>query len=148
MSAETTATESVMEKAGRLRRERAEREAAYAASDAAFELRELELDAKYSAEIGRRGVDWAMVSEAKANVLVIVKLGSDLAFRAYIDAVTTTEGGVDAADLFAFVAPCVVHPGQQEYAEIVRARGFIANRCADAVSSLHLVRQKKVEGKF
>lgn len=140
--------ESTLEKLARLRSEKSAREAAFAEADAAFELLELELDAKYAQELGRRGVDWAMVSEAKAGVLVIVKLGTDLAFRKYIDAVHEAEGGVDAADLFAFVSPCIVYPTQQEYAEIVRARGFIANRCADAVASLHLVRQKKVEGKF
>lgn len=141
-------TETSAEKIARLRREKMEREAAFATDREAFELRELELDARFSAELGRRGTDWVMVSDDRFNAVVVLKRGADLAFRAFCDAATTADGAPAAADLFAFAAPCVVYPSQEEFAELVRARGFISNRCADAVLSLHALRQKKMEGKF
>lgn len=147
MSAATSG-ETQAERLARLRAEKAAREATLEDERVAFELRELELDARYTNELGRSGVDWAMVSDVRLGVIVVVKLGADLAFRRFTDAVATAEGAPDADALFQFTAPCVVYPTQDEYAELVRKRGFVSNRCADAVMSLHAMRQKKIEGKF
>ncbi len=136
------------ERAAELRKEQADRAQKESETTEDFELQELELDSRFSREIGKRGVDWAMVSEARIGVIVIVKLGSDLSFRKYIDAVNNADGGVDPTELFNFVSPSVVYPSQEEYAEIARTRGFIANRCADALGHLHGMREKKQAGKF
>lgn len=136
------------ERAAQLRQEQADREAADKDAEEEFQLQELELVARFAKSHGRQGVDWAMVSDARFRLAVVVKLGSDLAFRKYIDAVNASEGGVDATELYNFVAPCVVHPSQEEYADIARTRGFIANRCAEALSALHGTRQKTQNAKF
>lgn len=110
----------------------------------------LELEAKLAAEHGKEGVDFAIVFDPDLgdDGLIAVKLGSDLAFRKYIDAVSTAEGGVDAENLFHFTAAALVHPSVEQYTQIIRRRGFLANRTADALASLHRVRAKKIEGKF
>lgn len=141
--------ENAQQKLARLRDEKRKREEQIAQADEAFELRELELDDEMSQKLGRRGADWALVSDKPTGTLVVVKRGADLSFRKYVDAIhAADEKGIPSSDLYDFTAPCVVLPSSQEYAELVRKHGFIANRAAQAVASLHGVREKKLEGKF
>lgn len=141
--------ETTAQKAARLRSEKTKRDEAYAVADEAAQLEGLELEARFTEELGRPGVAFAMVdATGQEEGFIVVKLGSDLAFRKYVDAVSNAEGSVDAAELYAFVGPCVVHPSQEQYAEIVRRKGFLANRAAEALASLHGTRKKKLEGKY
>jgi hypothetical protein len=141
--------ETTAQKIARMRAEKLKRQETYAAADEAAQLEGLELEDRFTKELGRLGVAFAMVDATEQQEgFIVVKLGSDLAFRAYVDAVTVGEGSPAAADLYAFVGPCVVHPTLEEYAEIVRRKGFIANRAAEALASLHGTRKKKIDGKF
>jgi hypothetical protein len=139
----------IEDRLAKLRQEKAERDRVWQAKKDAAELQGLELEARFSAELGRMGVDFAMVDATDYEEgFIVVKLGEDLLFRKYVDAVASVEGMVDAADLYNFVAPNVVYPDQATYTQIVRRRGFLANRCADALSALHGVRQKKAVERF
>lgn len=141
--------ETTAQKIARMRADKLKRHESYAETDEAAQLEGLELEEKFTKELGRLGVAFAMVDATEQQEgFIVVKLGSDLSFRAYVDAVTVAEGSPPAADLYAFVGPCVVHPTLEQYADIVRRKGFIANRAADALASLHGTRKKKVEGKF
>ncbi len=145
MSAESNA-----EKLARLRAEKATREAAQTETREAAEIECLELESKFSSELGKLGVDFAMVFDPDlgSDGIIVVKLGSDLAFRRFVDATVSASGLASSADMYEFVAPAVVHPTQEQYAALVRARGGLANRACDALSSLHRIRGKKIEGKF
>ncbi len=145
MSAETSA-----EKLSRLRSEKAMREAAQVETREAAEIECLELESKFSADGSKLGVDFAMVFDPDLGTdgIIVVKLGSDLAFRRFVDATVSASGLASAADMFEFVGPAVVHPTQERYAELVRSRGGLANRACDALSSLHRVSGKKIAGKF
>ncbi len=145
MSAESNA-----EKLARLRAEKATREAAQTETREAAEIECLELESKFSSELGKLGVDFAMVFDPDlgSDGIIVVKLGSDLAFRRFVDATVSASGLADASAMYEFVAPAVVHPTQEQYAALVRARGGLANRACDALSSLHRIRGKKIEGKF
>lgn len=152
MSKEPTKTvaELLAEEKAELLKEHAQRAEAHALERTKAEVACLRLEKKLAAELGREGVDFAIVFDPDLGEdgLIAVKLGADLAFRKYLDAVTTTDGGVEPEALFHFVAPALVHPTQERYTEIVRRRGFLANRAADALASLHRVQAKKREGKF
>ena len=142
--------ESGADKLARLRDAKATREAAQAATREASEIEVLELEEKFSTELGKLGVDFAMVHDPDmgSDGIIVVKLGSDLAFRKFVDATVASEGLANAAEMYAFTAPAVVHPSREKYTEIVRARSGLANRTCDALSSLYRVRGKKIEGKF
>ncbi len=141
--------ETVEAKIARKRADKAKREQAQANVRDIAELACLELEEKFS-ETGTLGVDFAIVFDPDlgADGIIVVKLGSDLAFRRFVDATVSAEGLASVTDMHEFVAPAVVHPTQEAYATLVRARGGLANRACDALSSLHRIRGKKIEGKF
>lgn len=147
MSEDTT--ETTVQKIARLTAEKAKRAEAYAEADAEAKLAGLELEERFTKELGRAGVAFAMVDATEQEEgFIVVKPGTDLSFRAYIDAVTTAEGAPDAATIHAFVAPCVVHPSPEAFADLSRRKGFLGFRCAEALSSLHGTRKKRLEGKY
>lgn len=114
-----------------------------------LEVQGLELEAKYEETLGPIGIAFAMVdATAHGQGFIVLKLGEDLAFRKYLDAAATADGLPDAAEIASFVNPCVVYPDAETYAGIVRSRGFIANRCSEALGALHGIQQKKIAGKF
>ncbi len=141
--------ETTEAKRARLRAEKDERDQAAKDAKSAAELEGLELEARFAKELGKLGVDFAMVdASVYGEGFVVVKLGSDLNWRKYVDAVSKSEANPAAEDVFAFTAPAVVHPTAERYAEIVRKRGRLAGRAADALASLHGVAGKVTEGKF
>lgn len=144
-AARSISEETQAERLARLREEKAKRDRAWSDKQAEAEIRGLELEAKYSAELGRAGVDFAIVDATEhGEGFIVVKLGEDLLFRKYLDVVASTESGLaDPAELHNFVSPSLVYPDQATYASIVRRRGFLANRAADALAALHGIRQKK-----
>lgn len=143
-------TETRTEKIARLRADKAERDAAQAATREEAEIACLELEAKFAAEGGKLGVDFAIVFDPDLGPdgIIVVKLGADLAFRKFIDATVAAEGLASAAEQYDFTAPAVVHPTREAYATIVRARSGLGGRTADALCSLHRIRGKKIDGKF
>jgi hypothetical protein len=144
------AEETSAEKLKRLRAEKAERELLQVATREASEIAALELESKFAAELGKLGVDFAMVVDPDLGEsgIIVVKLGADLAFRRFVDATVAAEGLASAAEMYEFTAPAVVHPTAETYASIVRSYGGLASRTCDALASLHRVRSKKIEGKF
>ncbi len=143
-------TETPAEKVARLRKEQDDVEQAEADAKVSAEIEGLEIEARFRAELGKKGVDFAIVdATAYGDGFIVVKLGSDLSFRKYVDAVhVASPGAPTAADVFSFVAPAVVHPSQDQFAAIVRKRGRLSGRAADALASLHGVANKVAEGKF
>ncbi len=144
------ADETTADKLARLRKEKSDREVAQTETREAAEVECLELESKFSSELGKLGVDFAMVFDPDlgSDGIIVVKLGADLAFRRFVDATVSAEGLAPAAAMYEFVAPAVVHPTQDKYAELVRKRGGLASRACDALASLHRVRGKRIEGKF
>lgn len=144
------ADETKEAKRARLRKEQDDAEQAEKDRLEDAEIEGLELEAKFRTELGKKGVDFAIVdASAYGEGFIVVKLGADLAFRKYVDAVhTASPGAPNSADVFAFVAPSVVHPSPDEFAAMVRKRGRLSGRAADALASLHGVAAKVAEGKF
>lgn len=143
--------ETPQDKNARLRKEKAGRQKEADDRRIAGENLCLELEAKYEAEYGPINVAFAMVFEPLFGVdgIIVVKPGSDLNFRRYCDAVVSAaDADTDPIEVFNFVAPALVYPTAEKFAELNRTRGRLTNRAADALQQLHGVKQKKIEGKF
>jgi hypothetical protein len=143
-------SETNSEKLTRLRKGKAEAEQAQAETREAAEIACLEVEEKLRASGAKLNVDFSVVFDPDLGPdgVIAVQLGSDLAFRKFLDVAVSADGLAPAADMYDFVAPALVHPTAEKYAEIVRTRGGLANRACDALTSLHRVRGKKIEGKF
>lgn len=139
--------ETIDEEIARLALEKAALDAAEAEKKKAARLEGLRLEVKYAAELGPINVAFAMVDATKhGEGWIVLKLGSDLARRRFIDA--ADEKKLDAAAFEAYLVPCVVYPSAEEFRKIVRRRGHYEIRCARALSSLYGVSETEVEGKY
>ena len=148
MSTDETTTNT--DKLTRLRAAKALRAAAAVETREAAEIECLELEEKFSADGSRMGVDFAIVFDPDlgSEGIIVLKLGADLAFRRFVDETVSADGLASATGMYEFTAPAVVHPAPELYAALIRKRGGLANRACDALSSLHRVSGKKIEGKF
>jgi len=142
--------ETKAEKRARLLKERADREKAMAELREEAELAELELESKFSKELGKLGVDFAMVVDRDLGPegIIVLKLGSDTKFRKFVDTTVSSSGSPSAADMAEFVTEAVVHPDPETYAKLARFRSGLVDRACNALTSLHRLKASKIEGKF
>lgn len=121
------------------KREEAAREAA--------ELRELEvleLEEKFTADLGARGVQFEIVETVEGPI--VVKLGESVLHTRFQDAVSKDK--INDATVDQYVFPCIVHPTKEKYREIVGRRPALALRCASALSTLFGAKDATDAGKF
>lgn len=124
-----------------LKAAKAARDAQYAAADEALELQELQLDDEFSEKLGRRGVDFEIVSTAKG--LFVVKKPDFLTAKRFNAAENKSE-----EDVIQFVLPCVAHPERQVFQAVVVEHGGIAYRCAMAMLKMYEARAEERGKKY
>jgi hypothetical protein len=135
------------DRAGKLATMRAAREDEDRKRAEAKQTRELllfELEQKFNAELaGPIGSAFAIVSDLREQPIVI-KLGPAVLLKKFRATPTPTP----PEDEHAFVLPCVVHPSQDAFAEIVERRAHLLTRCVAALSTLYGVEEGENRGKF
>lgn len=107
---EAKATESTADKLARLRKERAEREAARADKRVEREVEREELAARFEAELGPEGSEFAIVDSGIVGDPIVV-----LKRPALVQWTTYEQSQQTPTDRYHFVVPSVVHPPQAEY---------------------------------
>lgn len=128
----------------RLAAARAAKEAKEKAAAEAAEARELEvltLEAELEGKHGARGVGFEIVETVEGPVAV--KLGEAVLHTRFQSAKDITESAIHE-----YVFPCVVHPTQAKYLEIVGRRPGIGLRCASALASLFGAKAASDSGKY
>lgn len=115
-----------------LREAKAKREAAYKEAEELRELQELELEEKYSAKLGVRGVDFEILNTAKG--LFVVRKPDFTVAKKYnsIPAAKQTD-----EDVWAFVTPHILEPHQDIARAVMQEHGGLAHRCAIALHNLY-----------
>jgi hypothetical protein len=113
---------------------RAEREAKVAKEREANELLCLELEEKYSAELGLRGRAFEIVNEDNTGGVgpIVLKTPTLLAQKSY----TQSDAKLTPEVAQAFVNPCVLYPASEVVAGIFNARHQMCLRCVIALSAL------------
>jgi hypothetical protein len=107
-----------------------------------LELEALQLEAKYEAELGPRGVKVDIVSNAIGSV--VVKLGDNVAYKRFLRGDLKDRTEEDAA---ALVTPYVVHPARTEYLAMAAAHGGVHWQCAFAMLKMYDARGTETAGK-
>jgi hypothetical protein len=122
---------------------KAERDGAAVEEAKAHAMLLLELEAKFSAELGRRGQAFEIVNEDNDLGIgpIVVKPPEELAVKRWD--MKPDETPEDRAML---VTPCVVYP--DNFSAVTRGRPLIVKRCAVAVLNLAGLGQKTRSGKF
>lgn len=120
---------------------KAKREDEKRARDAARDLEELELEERFSLELGNRGEDFEIVSTIEG--FVVVKLGASVLHKR----LEARGKDLNETDVHDFIVPQLAHPDQKAYVAMVNRRRGIADMCLGAALKLHEVRFGKTEGK-
>jgi hypothetical protein len=113
---------------------RAERETKATLAKKAHEDLCLELDDRFSSELGVRGRDWEMVNESEnsnGEGPIVLKLGDPVAHKLWL-----SRPGSSPEDSFAYVKPMVVYPDGPAFAALAVRRPILLLRCVIAVSEL------------
>ena len=127
--------EEIRAKLAAARAAQAARDDAAAAEADAAELELFELVEKFEKELGREGRAFAVVDATDLGEgHIVLRLGEGVLWKTY------AASKMNVVDTDAFVLPCVVHPTKEVYREIVMRRGFIADRCANALATLYGVK--------
>lgn len=107
------------------------------------ELERAELVDKFETELGPIGREFQIVdATALGEGFIVVKLGTEVGWKKFQNSKVTE------VDVRNFVLPCVAHPEKEKYDEIVTRRPALANRCANALATLHGAKLNDEAGKF
>jgi len=130
-------------KLARLEEDKAKRQAAREAKAKLRRLEELELEAKYTEEIGARGVKFDIVSNELGNfVLRLAEFIKHKAFNAKGSAGTVTE-----EDVFQFVLPSVIVPDRETAQRLFREHVQVAWICAGVLQEMSAAKGEAKAGK-
>jgi len=113
---------------------RAAREAQAAKDDEAHELLVLELEDRFSSELGKRGVAFEIANEDNAAGAgpIVVKPAEPVTFKAF-----QAKSGATLEDTLAFVTPSVVYPSREIWTALAVQRQSLLYRAAAALMTLH-----------
>jgi hypothetical protein len=125
-----------------LRANKATRDAKASEEADARELAILELEEKYTSELGKRGRYFEIVETPEGPI--VVKLGEGVLFKRLRD----KKGEPTSDDIQQFVAPCVVHPDKTTFSKMVEGRFGILTRCSDALLCLYRGEDTHRSGEF
>jgi hypothetical protein len=110
------------------REEKAKRDKAIEDARDAAELEVLDLDEKFSKELGPRGIEFEIVTTSVGPV--VLKRGEAVLQN------RLSQSKVTDADVVEYVVPCVVHPTREKFLDMIDKRPLIASRCALALATL------------
>ncbi|MDQ2782607.1 MAG: hypothetical protein M3Y26_08770 [Actinomycetota bacterium] len=129
--------------AAELREKKLALDEARAKAREARELEGLELELRFSDELGPRGAAFEMVDSGDLGEgFLVVKLGSEVLLKRFVASKTTTP-----EDISQFVRPCLVHPAPELFDEIVSRRPALASRAAHALMNLFGLKKEDEAGK-
>ncbi|HLK38685.1 MAG TPA: hypothetical protein VKU41_18105 [Polyangiaceae bacterium] len=144
MSAESTTNveDARAKRKAELLREKAEREKQTQAEAEDHEMLCLELEAKYTSELGSRGVFFEIVNEENSLGVgpIVVKGADDVALKSWELNEETPETRAKLA------TACVVHPAN--FTEVTRNRPILVKRCVLAIIALAGARSGPRTGKY
>ena len=134
---------SIVERLAAARVIKAARDVAIEGERQLAELQGLELEERFTKELGgRRGVAFMIVDASDLGEgHVVIKLGEDVLWN------TFKASKMNVVDTDSFVCSCVVHPTVDAYRSIVKRRAFIGDRCASALATLYGVKAETDAGK-
>lgn len=106
----------------------------------------LELEEKYSTEIGERGVDFEIVNFNETPV--VVKLREAVLYKTYLSAKRDTHGSPILEAQEKLVRACLVFPDVAKFVELTDKRGSpVWGACATAIANLYNGLGETEEGK-
>jgi hypothetical protein len=122
------------QKRGALLQARAERQKKLADEDEAHADLVLELDDKYSTELGPRGRAFEIVNEDNSGGEgpIVVKMAEATAHKQYMASPTPTP----LEDQFKYVRPSVLYPDGTVFADLGVRRPILVQRCCRALEHL------------
>ena len=113
---------------------RAARDEAATAAREAHDFLVLELEDRFSTELGKRGVAFEIANEENSGDAgpIVVKRGEAAAFKAY-----QSKDGASLEDTFAFVSPAVVYPDKPAWNAISMTAPALVYRACAALLQLY-----------
>jgi hypothetical protein len=141
----TPAEETIEQKIARLTKAREERDEAARLAALAHQALCLELDDRFSRELGPRGQAWELVNEDNTNGEgpIVVKLGDPVAHKLW-----QSKPGAAPEDAFRYVEPSVVYPAKDVFTAIVNRRPQLLLRATAAVTALFGFSEGVLRGKY
>jgi hypothetical protein len=118
----------------RLLRARAEREEAARSEREAHELVVLELEDRFSSELGKRGSAFELVNEENScgEGPIVVKAGDTVAHKAWM-----AKAGATIEDQFAYAVPWVIYPERELASALFLRRPQLLSRVVIALNQLY-----------
>ena len=114
-----------------LRAAKAARDSQKKAEADARELACLELEEKFTKELGPRGTQFEIIDTPEGPI--VVRLGEAVLFKRMRD----KPGEANSEDLQNFVSPCVVHPDKAAFSAMIEKRFGVLMRCSAALITLY-----------
>jgi hypothetical protein len=109
----------------------------------ARELESLELEIRFTGELGPKGAQFEIVDSGELGEgLIVVKLGPEVLLKRFLASKTTTP-----EDVAQFVRPCVVHPEPETFDAIASRRPALAARACHALMNLYGLKKEDDAGK-
>ena len=126
-----------------LRAKKQELDEARAKAREAREIEGLELELRFSEELGARGAHFELIDSGELGEgHIVVKLGPEVLLKRFLATKTTTP-----EDVAQFVRPCVVHPEPETFDAIVSRRPALAVRASMALLNLYGMKKEEDAGK-
>lgn len=124
---------------------KAEREAVAAVAVERHQDAILELEERFSRELGARGNAYEIVNEDNDCGVgpIVVKRAEDLAMKQW-----EAKEGDTPEDRFLLVRPCVVYPEAGEFVRIATDRSKLVLRCCAAILALAGAKRAGRQGKY
>jgi len=134
-----------------LRAEKAARDEAREAKRLAYEIEELELEARFEAELGPKGIAWNILDLTNLGEgFVVVRPGETKAHKRFTGAISRVKDGQSIPDetFVAYVLPALAHPMEKEFLAIANRRHEVWPRTANAIGDLQGFVQRDNAGKY
>ncbi len=126
-----------------LKAKKAELDEARESAREARELEGLELEIRFTAELGPMGSQFEMVDSAELGEgFLVVKLGPEVLLKRFVNSKTNTP-----EEVAQFVRPCLVHPEPEKFDEIASRRPALVIRAAHALMTLYGLKKEAEAGK-
>jgi hypothetical protein len=108
------------------------------------EIQELELDEKYSRELGPRGVAFDILKTSKGPIAV--RLGEAVLYKRF-RAKYVGEKEPTLEDIQAFVQPCVLYPERDIFLDLIDKHAMLGSAIANLLADLYVAKEKDTRGK-
>jgi hypothetical protein len=140
------AAPTMAERLAEARAAKADREAAAQLAAEARELLVLDLEARFSAELGPAGQAFEVLEFRQIDKVVALKRAAAVVVKRF-DAAATKKTGQGDADAMEYVLPSVLHPSREEFRSWSGDHQAIVWECAAALRRMEGLRAAEVASK-